>query len=181
MQMPPLPRLRYSRAARWFHWLVFAAVALAYLLINIIDLFPRGSDAKRLVLQGHFMAGLVVLVLVLPRLLHRFRNAPPAITPALVPWQSTLSRPTHFLLYAFLLVQPVLGVWTVWARGRGIGVPFTGLEISSPLSADRAFSQQLGDIHGWIGTIFYYVIGLHVLSAAWHHFVRRDDTLRRMT
>lgn len=180
MQVPPLPQLRYSRAARWFHWLAFAAVALAYLLINIVDLFPRGSAAKKLVLQGHFMAGLVVLVLVLPRLWHRLHNAPPMIAPALMPWQSLLSRVTHLLLYAFLLVQPILGVWTVWARGRGIGVPFTGLEIPSPLLEDRALSQRFEDIHAWIGTIFYYVIGLHVLSAGWHHFLRRDDTLRRM-
>lgn len=180
MQISSLPQLRYSPAARRFHWLAFAAVALAYLLINIIDLFPRGSGAKTLVLQGHFTAGLVVLVLVLPRLWHRLRNAPPTITPALMPWQSFLSRVTHFLLYAFLLLQPILGVWTVWARGRGIGIPFIGLEIPSPLLEDRALSHRIEDLHGWIGTIFYYVIGLHVLSAAWHHFLRGDDTLRRM-
>jgi len=46
---------------------------------------------------------------------------------------------------------------------------------------NRALGHQLEDIHGTIGTIFYYVIGLHILAGLWHHFVRRDDTLQRMT
>jgi cytochrome b561 len=172
---------RYSRAARWFHWSAFALVALAYLLINLRELYPKGSDGRTLSLQGHFLAGLAVLLLVLPRLLHRARNAPPPIVPPLASWEATLSRVTHVLLYAFLLVQPALGLLTVFAAGRGITIPFTGLEIPSPMTGDRTFSHQLEDIHGWIGTMFYYVIGLHIVAAAWHHFVRRDNALRRMT
>jgi cytochrome b561 len=28
--------------------------------------------------------------------------------------------------------------------------------------------------------VFYYVIGLHIAAALWHHLVRRDNTLQRM-
>jgi cytochrome b561 len=31
-----------------------------------------------------------------------------------------------------------------------------------------------------VGTIFYAIIGVHVLASFWHHFVRRDAVLRRM-
>jgi cytochrome b561 len=178
---PPFAPARYSRSARWFHWLAFAFVALAYLLINLRNILTHGSDARTLAMQGHMLAGLVVLALVLPRLLHRLRNAPPPITPAPARWETLLSRTTHLALYAFLLVQPLLGLLTAFSAGHGLVVPWTGLQIPSPLTANKELSEQLGNIHGWIGTIFYYVIGLHIVGALWHHFVRRDDTLRRMT
>jgi cytochrome b561 len=84
-------------------------------------------------------------------------------------------------LYAFLIAQPILGILTVFAGGHAITIPFTGLQIQSPMTGNHDLGEQLGNIHGWIGTIFYFVIGLHILGALWHHFGRRDDTLRRMT
>lgn len=180
MEAPISSGSRYAPAARWFHWLVFAFVLLAYLFVNLSDFFPRGDIGRTLSLQSHFLAGMIVLVLVLPRLLHRIRNAPPAIVPPLANWEASLSRITHVLLYAFLVVQPVLGMLTVFAGGRGITIAFTGLQIPSPIAADHALHEQLEGVHGWIGTAFYYVIGLHIAGALWHHFVRKDNTLRRM-
>jgi cytochrome b561 len=179
MQTDMAPTERYSRQARWFHWLAFAAVALAYVFINFRGAFPRGSDAAKVPMQGHILFGLVVLALVLPRLLHRLRNAPPPVAPAIAPWESLLSRITHFALYAFLLVQPLLGLFTVWTGGP-LKVPFTTLQIPSPMAPNHALHEQLGGLHENIGTIFYYVIGLHIAGALWHHFFRHDNTLKRM-
>jgi cytochrome b561 len=96
-------------------------------------------------------------------------------------WEVTLSRITHVLLYAFLGVQPLLGLLSVWLGGRGISIPGTELQLPSPLSENHDLHEQLETIHGWIGTVFYYVIGLHIAGALWHHFFRHDNTLRRIT
>jgi cytochrome b561 len=178
MQTPSTSLQRYSPAARWFHWLAFAAVALAYAFINLRGVFPRGSDAAKVPMQGHILFGLVVLALVLPRLLHRLRNTPPP-APAIARWEALLSRLTHGALYAFLLVQPVLGLLTVWSNGP-LKVPFTTLRVPSPMVADHALHEQLGGLHENIGTVFYFIIGLHIAGALWHHFFRRDSTLQRM-
>jgi len=177
-----LPVSRYSSRARWFHWLSFAFVLLAYVLINVREFAPRGSDARALIMQSHILAGLVVLALVVPRLLGRLRGPPPPpISPPIASWEATLSRVTHVALYAFLFVQPILGVLTVFAGGHAITIPFTSLQIPSPMTGSHDLGERFGDIHGWVGTVFYYVIGLHILGALWHHFVRHDDTLRRIT
>lgn len=171
--------VRYSRQARWLHWTIFGLVALTYLLINLRGVFPRGSDAVRTTMASHYMAGLAVLVLVLPRLLHRRRNTPPPISPPLLTWETWLSRLTHVALYAFLVVQPLMGLATVLTNGP-LPIPFTSLRIASPLTRDHALHESIGHLHGTIGTVFYWVIGLHITAALWHHFFRRDDTLRRM-
>jgi cytochrome b561 len=178
---PPLPpEARYSARARRFHWWMFGFVLLAYVLINLVDLFERGTPLRRFMMQSHVLAGLAVLALSLPRLLHRMRNAPPPILPPIAGWEVLLSRLTHGLLYGFLLVQPILGLLTVWYGGRGIFLPGTELQIPSPLAENHDLHEQLEDIHGWVGTIFYYIIGLHIVGALWHHFVRQDSTLRRI-
>ena len=59
--------------------------------------------------------------------------------------------------------------------------------VSPPLPAWQALPAKglhlllYAMLHELIGSAFYWVVGLHVLAALYHHFVRRDDTLRRMT
>ncbi len=48
------------------------------------------------------------------------------------------------------------------------------------LPLNRDLAHTLEDLHGTVGTIFYWVIGLHIVAALWHHLKRKDDTLKRM-
>lgn len=179
--MTPIePPSRYAAPIRWMHWTIFVLVVLAYLFINLFELFPKGSATRANVLASHFMAGLAVLLLVLPRLLLRLRHGRPPIAPSPSRWTELLGNVTHVALYLFLLVQPILGVITLQVGGKAVKLFGVTLLPSFVEVANRTLSHQLEDIHGTIGTVFYYVIGLHILAALWHHFGRRDDTLKRM-
>lgn len=171
---------RYAASVRRMHWTIFALVLLAYVCINLFELFPKGSATRGNVLAAHYTAGLAVLLLMLPRLLLRLRNGRPPITPPPPRWTELLGKTTHVALYLFLLIQPILGIITLQIGGKPVtlfGVTLLPSFVSLP---DRALSHQLEDIHGTIGTVFYYVIGLHILAAFWHHFGRHDNTLKRM-
>ncbi|HET6433659.1 cytochrome b [Dyella sp.] len=174
------PPDRYAASLRWLHWSIFALVLLAYVFINLFELFPRGSATRGNVLAAHFLAGLAVLLLVLPRLAVRLGHVDPPVRPPLDRWMAVLSKVTHVALYLFLLVQPVLGLITLQVGGKAISL--FGFTVLPPRfgAGDRALSHQWEDIHGTIGEVFYYVIGLHIAAALWHHFGRRDNTLRRM-
>jgi len=114
-----LSRPRYSAPRRWLHWGMFALVLLAYVCINVFDLFPKGTAVRANILAAHFVAGIAVLLLVLPRLVLRVRHVAPPITPALAHPMALMSKLTHLALYLFLLVQPLLGVITCrWAASR---------------------------------------------------------------
>lgn len=171
---------RYAASNRWMHWIMFTLVLLAYLFINVFEIFPKGSATRANVLGAHFLAGLAVLLLVWPRLLLRLRNGQPPVTPEPAPWSDWVGKVTHAALYAFLIIQPILGVLTLQIFGKSVtlfGVTLLPSFVSQP---DRALGHQLEDIHGTIGEIFYYVIALHILAALWHHYGRRDNTLKRM-
>ena len=173
-------RTRYSAGQRRLHWLVFLLVALAYATIELRGQFERGSLARTLMVQTHFWMGITVVLLLAPRLWLRLTRGVPVITPALPAWQAFVGGLMHWLLYAFLLVQPVMGLMTAWTDGKQVMLPFVGVALPSLMAPDPALAHFLEDWHGTLGTACYWVIGFHVLAAAYHHFVRRDDTLRRM-
>lgn len=171
---------RYSAGQRRLHWLVFILVALAYAAIELRVQFERGSLPRTLMSQSHFWLGLAVLALLVPRLWLRFKRGVPAVTPALPGWQSAIGGAMHWLLYAFLLVQPVMGLMTVWTDGKQIMLPFIGVALPTLMAPNPELAHFLEDWHQTIGTAFYWIIGFHIVAAIYHHFVRRDDTLRRM-
>lgn len=171
---------RYVPSLRRLHWLMALLVAAAYLLIEQRGLFPRGSAERAAMVQAHFWTGLTIFALALWRLVLRRRHGAPPVTPALEPWNAIAAKALHAALYLFFLVMPLLGLATAWSDGRALQIPFTGIALPALLPENEQLAHTLEDLHGTIGEIFYWVIGLHIVAALWHHWMRRDDTLRRM-
>lgn len=177
----PSPRPRYAPARRALHWGMAVLLVLAFVFIEGRENFARGTPERLAMVQAHFWAGIALLALMLPRLLLAFSRPAPAVSPALPAWQALPAKSMHLLLYAMLLAQPVLGLLTAWTDGKDIFIPFTSLALPAPMAASEALAHRFEDLHEFIGSAFYWVVGLHVLAALYHHFLRRDDTLRRMT
>ena len=172
--------IRYGAGLRRLHWLTVLLLFAAYLLIEQRNLFPRGSGPRALMIQGHFWTGLSIFAFAVWRLALRLRQGTPPITPTPPAWQAWFARSMHLSLYLFLLVMPLLGLATAWSDGKQLLLPFTAIPLPSLLPTDKALAHRLEDLHGTIGELFYWVIGLHILAALYHHFFLRDDTLRRM-
>ena len=171
---------RYTRAQRTLHWTMAVLVLVAYVAIEQRGLFERGTLARTAMVQSHFWIGLTIFALAAWRLVLRKRLGAPPVTTALPAWQHWPATIIHVALYAFFLVMPLLGLATAWTDGKEIMVPLTGWALPALLAPDEALAHQLEDLHGTIGEAFYWVIGLHVVASAYHHWVRRDDTLKRM-
>lgn len=173
-------RNRYAAGSRRLHWLVALLVLIVYVAMEQRGLFARGTPQRTAMLQTHFWLGLTVFVLVWWRLRLRLRHAEPAIAPPLPRWQHALARAMHVSLYLFLIAMPLLGLASVLLQHRPLYIPFTDFAIPSPLAKNEDLAKRIEHLHGTIGEAFYWVIGAHVLAALYHHFWRRDDTLRRM-
>ncbi|WP_431019921.1 cytochrome b [Burkholderia cepacia] len=167
---------RYSSPAIFFHWAVFALVALAYLAIEIRG--PKGSDSRVFWMNVHLTAGTFVLVLSVLRVLWRVVSRVPEAIPqtALLRW---LSKLAHLALYVFIIAQPLLGIMMINLGGKPVSLDWLGVSFTL-FGPDKALRPTIKEAHELIGNAFYFVIGLHALAALYHHFIRRDDVLRRM-
>ncbi|MFC5437518.1 cytochrome b [Rhodanobacter umsongensis] len=171
---------RYSALVRWTHWLTVLAIVAAYLLVDLGDDEDDNGAAPSLMMQGHYLAGLAVLVLLLPRMLARLTTAVPPIVPAPKALITVAARVLHLALYAFLLVQPILGILQVNYAGDLVSLPWVNWSLPALVGPDHAAHESIGEIHETLGEIFYWVIGAHIAASLWHHFLVRDNTLRRM-
>ena len=172
-QMP----IRYGRLSIGLHWLMVLLIAAVYATIELKGNFAKGSEPRELLKQWHFMLGLSVFMLVWLRLLARWlRPAPLAIASAA--WEQRLAKLAHLALYGLMIGLPLLGWLTLSAAGKPI--PFFGLELPALLSPDKGLAGDIKEIHETVAVFGYWLIGLHAAAALFHHYVRRDDVLRRM-
>ena len=171
---------RYTPAQRRLHWLMALLIAVAYLLIEQRELFARGSTGRTFMMQGHFWTGLTIFGLGCWRLVIRRRHGAPPVTPALDRWNKLAGATLHIAFYLFFLVQPMLGLATAWSDGKVLLIPFTSIAMPALLPVNSDLAHTLEDLHVDVGNVFYWVIGIHVLAALWHHLMRRDNTLKRM-
>ena len=84
----------------------------------------------------------------------------------------------HFAIYAILIALPVLGWLTLSAAGKP--VPFFGLTLPPLIAESKDTAEWLKELHHEIGEIFYWIIGLHAAAALVHHYVFKDNALRRI-
>ena len=166
----------YDTVARTLHWLVFGLLAAQVTIGWTMPHIRPGVPQEGLV-AWHLSVGALLMLVVLVRL--AWRMARPASPAPMVRWERVLATLTHLLLYLLLIVIPVLG----WAAAGFFGytVRLFGF-ITLPALADHTMSwaHEAGDVHDVLTNVLLGVVGLHVLAAFWHYFVRRDRVLQRM-
>ena len=171
------PPARYDGVAQSFHWLVVLLVALQY----ASKWLPAGFAglAKAQMRAWHNGIGPAILLLMLARLAWRLTHrVPPPPSDLPVPLQ-LLSRGTHWLFYAILVLLPVLG----WIAVSGYGGSATLLRLVPlpPLAPrDAALAGRVGHAHAILAWALLGVIALHVAGALYHALVKRDGVVRRM-
>lgn len=170
---------RYNTTAIWLHWLMFALLVAVFSFVEFRELFEKGTEPRELMKTIHFMLGLCVLLLVTLRVYTRLTNTVPPIEPAPAGWQLWSAKIMHFVLYAWMILMPILGWLTLSAAGKPI--PFFGLELPALIGADKETAKSLKEIHALVGEAGYWLIGFHVLAALVHHYLLHDNTLTRIS
>lgn len=168
----------YSGVARAFHW-VTAALVLFMVPAGILMANMPEGPAQDILFHLHRSVGAVLLPIVLARLCYRLAHPPPPLPADIPAPQQVAAQATHWLLYALVLAQPLLG-WVATSAYRAPILVFWTFELPPIWPEDRAFSERVFAIHRWVG----YAIGLlataHIGAALFHHFVRKDAVLLRM-
>jgi cytochrome b561 len=178
MDMPAGSPKSYDGVIRAIHWTTLVLVAGAFVAVWIADPALVGSY-EGAVVQVHRSLGLTIAALTIFRLAWRCRARIPALPVDLPVVQKIAARAAETVLYALLLAQPVIGLLYTNAYGLRANLFFLG-EIPALISRDRALSEQLGEVHDFLGYTLLVLIGVHSAAALFHHFIRRDDVLNAM-
>ncbi len=127
----------------------------------------------------HKEYGFLILILVTLRLIWRLNNINPSLPMSMPAWQRFAAHAVHYAFYFFLFTMPLSG-WLI-SSAAGLPVSFFGLFVLPDLVAPnenlRLLFQQ---IHFWLGWGLVITIIGHTGAALQHHFIHKDDILKRM-
>jgi len=169
---------RYTPAAIALHWIV-ALLILANLALGLYTVDLPLSPAKLRNFSYHKWIGVTVFMLAAARLLWRLGHAPPRPPAAMPPWERRTAAFTHALLYFLFFAAPLTG-W-LFSSAAGFQTVYLGVvPIPDLLSKDKALADALKLAHKSINYTLAAVIVLHAAAALKHHFIDKDDVLRRM-
>ena len=173
---PPSAIARYGSGAMAFHWIMVILIVVVGVLGLLHDSWPKGTQAFWINL--HAIIGLSVWGLIMARFGWRLTHVPPALPPESSQLIRRLSYLVHMLLYLLIFITPILGIVTFIWHGRVFDFGLFRVDFGVP--RNRAIFHPTEEVHGYLAYTLFTLIGIHVLAALWHHFVRHDDILRRM-
>ena len=172
---------KLSRVTITLHWIV----ALAMITMVAIGFYMMSQHAFGLI-SYHKSMGVIVLVVAFVRVLWRYHQGWPEPVRRYPRFEHLLAHAVHWILILATLLMPLSGLVSSVVGGKGISV-FGVVLIAANRGADGkpvAFNEFIANAGGAIHTILAYVllvaIILHVIGALKHHWIDKDDTLKRM-
>jgi cytochrome b561 len=171
-------QLRYGSIAILLHWLmamlIFTMLGLGLYMTSLT------FSLEKLKLYGwHKQLGILILMLVTLRIIWRLANINPGLPLEMPQWQKLAARGAHLAFYGFMVVMPITG-WFI-SSAAGLPVSFFGLFVlPSLIPPDENLRALLSEIHKWLAYALIATICAHVAAALQHHFINKDDTLRKM-
>jgi cytochrome b561 len=168
----------YTGTAKALHWTIVALLMAQFTFAWTMPPIGRSTPVTTLI-SLHFTFGIMILTVAVARLVWRLTHAEPPPEDGMPPWQLWSARVVHWLLYLLLFVIPILG-W-INASWRDLPIVMFGLELPRLVAARAPGWRWTGDVHYLLATYAMLgLVGLHVLAALYHYFIRRDGVLQRM-
>ena len=169
---------RYGTVAKTLHWLIFGLFVFMFALAWYMTRLPDGLDKFQLY-NLHKSIGLTLLLLALLRLLWRLISPPPPLPASLATWEVNAARTSHLLLYALMFLQPLSGLIASMTSGFPT-VIYGLLNLPKLLPTNEPLSKAFWAVHYYSAIAILVVVAVHAGAALRHHFVQKDDVLRRM-
>lgn len=166
----------YKKGIKLIHHLMAFAMIVAIAVILYADQMPRGPEKFELYFWhkslGFALGFLVIARIILVKKLGKPEPLGQGIQKLAAVW-------AHRLLYVAMILMPVSGL--VMSYSGGHSIPFFGL-FTIPGAAEKlpALGGVAHEIHEIAGNLVIALIVLHVVAALYHHFVVKDETLKRM-
>lgn len=162
---------------RLLHWLM--AVALLGMLFVGVSMVASVDGSQPILVSWHKSLGVLLLGLVCVRLLLRLLLPLPPLPSDMPALQRLAAHASHWLLYALMFAQPLVG----WAMQSAAGYPlmlFGQWLLPALLAENAGHYSLLREWHAWLAYALFASILLHLAAGLYHGLIRRDQVLDSM-
>ena len=167
----------FAPLARLLHWLM-ALMIIAMLFIGA-GMVASVSDRHEWLIHLHKPLGVAILAAGDRAPGGALLHAQPPLPADLPGWQVLAAKASHVLLYALMLVLPLLGWAMISASGEPVMLS-SSLQLPSIVPANAQLFAFLRKAHGYLAYLLFLTVLLHLAAALFHGWVRRDEVLDSM-
>lgn len=168
----------WGALSKSLHWIIVLLILTQwYVGMHAISL--GNSPAKIGWFFWHKSIGMTVLMLAILRLVWRWMNPVPTLEGLAQGWERLAARFSHVALYALIFAMPITG-WLM-SSARGFSVSWFWLfQWPDLVPRDEALFENLQWLHKHLFQALVVIAVLHILGALKHHFIDRNEVLKRM-
>lgn len=170
----------YGSVSKTFHWVISVLV----ILLLIVGLWMTGLEKNEFrwtIYDLHKSFGLLVLFLMVLRTSWMLSNPKPLSMPHSKFWERIAEKSVHWIFYVVLFLMPISG-WIMSTASDHIPRFFGLFSLPAPFVTvgNEQLAELMEDTHEALGYFLIFLIVIHVLAALKHHFIDKDEVLRRM-
>ncbi|HEY4317999.1 MAG TPA: cytochrome b [Herbaspirillum sp.] len=177
--MRQFSKKKYGGVAILLHWLIALMIICTFTLGLVMVNIPGLTPTKLKYVSWHKWSGVTILALACIRLLWRLTHAAPPYPAGMPRWQIGVAHLTHFLLYLLIFAVPLSGYF--YTLAAGVPVVYLGLfPLPVLIGPHPELKAALKLTHYVLNMTLLAFVCLHVLAALKHHFIDRDDIMKRM-
>jgi len=167
----------FGSLAKFFHWtialFIIGLLCFGFYMVGIQDEIQREQAFNM-----HKLFGLSVLVLASLRLVWRWMNPVPVL-PHMPWWELALEKTVKFCLYLAMFAMPISG-W-IFSTAAGHAPHIGQFIIPAPfVKLDIHFAGVVFQVHQYTGWAIIVLLCMHVAGGFKHHFIDKDNILKRM-
>ena len=170
---------KYSLTTRIIHWI--SALVIFFMFISgwyMVELDYYSSWYNRLP-ELHYAIGLVLMLIWFVKIIRLLTGYHKKLAPPEKTFERILSKFTQSLFYVFVFLLVFTGYLMMTAEGQP-KILFGLLHLPALTQFSGDVVDTMGWIHEYSAYVFMVFVALHVIGAVKHHFIDRDDTLKRM-
>ena len=168
---------KFTLASRLLHWSMAAMVIgqffLGVAMVAALVYYP-------LLLAIHRPLGIAILVFAVVRLANRAFHHPPPFLKTMRPMERRVATWSERLMYALLIVQPLVG----WAMVSATDAPVTlvgPLHLPGIAPHGLALYAVLRTAHTVLAYLLFGTFTAHICAVVFHTVGLRDGLIKRMT
>lgn len=168
----------FGAVSKALHWV------MALLVIGILGVglwmtgLPLGPDKFR-IYALHKSFGFCVLMLVIVRMAWHLYSKKPGFVEGMKPWERLAAQAAHVFLYLAMLGMPLSGWLMSSAKGYTVTVFFT-FDLPHLIGESEKLGQFFSTAHWVLAYALIAAVAVHIGAALKHHFINKDETLRRI-
>jgi cytochrome b561 len=168
----------WGALSKALHWVIVILVLVQFFLASRAHDLPRGPALIE-AWGWHKSFGMTIFMLALVRLAWRWMNPTPDITADTKPWERLLAKVSHGVLYGLLFAIPLTG----WLMSSAKAFPVSWFRLfqwPDLVQPNAGLARTMEGLHESLVLALVAVALLHAAGALKHHFIDRNNILRRM-